>query len=311
MTAILEVERLTKTFDGLTAVDQISFEVGAGEICGFIGPNGAGKTTTMRICATLELPDEGDVRIGGHSVLEEPRYARHRTGFMPDHFGAYPSTTVEEYIDFFARAQGLRGAKRLSAVGDVTEFTGLSPLLGKAVSGLSKGMRQRLCLAKTLLHDPKLLILDEPASGLDPRARVELRELVVALAELGKAVLISSHILTELSEICTSVAVIELGRIKAHGNLKDIRARLSGAGRAFLRCMESPEQVERAMAELPGIQQLVREQGGVSFDYGGGDEILAGIVTRLVTGGLRPVEVRQESADLEDVFLELTEGQVQ
>jgi len=199
MTA-LSVRGLTRRFDSLTAVDEVSFDVESGEILGFIGPNGAGKTTTMRICATLDLPDEGDVLVDGVSVISHAREARHRLGFMPDSYGAYVHTTVNEYLDFFARSYGLRGRERTRMLDHVRDFTGLRPLEEKLITSLSKGMKQRLCLAKTLLHDPAILILDEPAAGLDPHARVELRELVRALAELGKAVMISSHILSELSQ---------------------------------------------------------------------------------------------------------------
>jgi len=189
MTAALCVQNVTKSFGDLDAVKDVSFELAPGEICGFIGPNGAGKTTTMRICATLQLPDDGDVFVDGYSVLADARRVRERLGFMPDAYGAYTSTTNLDYLDFFARAYGLRGAKRRHTINEVMDFTGLTPLADKLTSSLSKGMKQRLCLAKTLLNDPAVLILDEPAAGLDPLGRVELRELVKALAEIDKAIL--------------------------------------------------------------------------------------------------------------------------
>lgn len=304
----LHVDNITKRFGDFVAVDRVSFEVKPGQVCGFIGPNGAGKTTTMRIAATLDLPDEGEVFVCGSSVLTDPRAVRSNLGFMPDSYGAYPDTTVEEYLDFFARAYQLRGKKRRLAVEHVTEFTGLKPLGGKLIDSLSKGNGQRLCLAKTLLHDPGFLILDEPAAGLDPRARVELRELVRALADMGKGVLISSHILSELSSLVDSIAVIEDGRIQGAGAVEDILKRLRPHVRVYLRCLAENERVERALLEQPGVTAVHEERQGMMFEFDGEQDALAGLVGRLVADGLQPVEFAPESVDLEDVFLSLTEG---
>lgn len=308
---LLEVDHLVKEFGSLKAVDDVAFTVGAGEICGFIGPNGAGKTTTMRIISTLEMPDSGDVRVAGHSALTEAREVRHRLGFMPDSFGAYPSTTVLEYLDFFARAYQLRGSARSDALGSVVEFTHLGELLNKPVSGLSKGMRQRLCLAKTLLHDPQVLILDEPASGLDPRARVELRELVKALAELGKAVLISSHILTELAEICTSVVVIERGKVQASGKLDEIEGNMSRRREVYARALKPENELQRFLSEQPHVERVRLEKGGVAFEFLGDDAQRAKLLADVVQAGLQPLEFGTREVDLEDIFMELTEGRVQ
>ena len=312
MSSALEVRGLTRRFGDLTAVDDASFQVERGEILGFIGPNGAGKTTTMRICATLDMPDEGDVLIEGKSVLEEPRQVRQRLGFMPDSYGAYVHTTVAEYLDFFARAYGVRGRERVRMLAFVTEFTGLGPLEKKLVTALSKGMKQRLCLAKTLLHDPTILILDEPASGLDPHARVELRELVKALADLDKAVLISSHILTELSQICTNVAVIETGKIRASGQVENVlRLAQSHQTRVFVRTIAPPEMVQRVLLEQPGIVSARPDGRGVVFDFEGEEDGLARLLAMLVERGLDPIEFAPKISDLEDVFLSLTNGNVQ
>jgi ABC-2 type transport system ATP-binding protein len=312
MTAALEVRGLTRRFGGLTAVDEASFEIHRGEILGFIGPNGAGKTTTMRVCATLDLPDGGDVFIDGESVVENPRGVRKRLGFMPDSYGAYVHTTVAEYLDFFARTYGLRGKDRKKMLEYVTDFTGLGPLENKLMTALSKGMKQRLCLAKTLLHDPALLILDEPAAGLDPHARVELRELVKALASLGKAVMISSHILTELSQICTSVAVIEAGRIRATGTVDEvIRRARTHHQRVFVRSLGAVDALLKLLLESPGVESARPERGGVVLEFSGGEDDLARLVRRLVEAGLEPVEFSPKATDLEDVFLSLTAGTVQ
>ncbi len=307
----LSVRSVTKRFGDFIAVDRVSFDVRPGQICGFIGPNGAGKTTTMRIAATLELPDDGDVLVYGNSVLLEPREVRRQLGFMPDAYGAYPGTTVEEYLDFFARAYRLHGKQRKSALDYVTDFTGLAPLGGKLIDTLSKGMRQRLCLAKTLLHDPGFLILDEPAAGLDPRARVELRELVQALADMGKGVLISSHILSELSSLVDSISVIESGRIQGAGTVEEILAKLRPHSRVFVRCLSELDVVERALLEMPGVSGLHLERNGIAFDFEGQPEGVAELLARLVEGGFAPIEFAPEVVDLEDVFLSLTEGVVQ
>jgi len=312
MKSALEVRGLTRRFGSLTAVDDASFEVARGEILGFIGPNGAGKTTTMRVCATLDLPDEGDVFVEGLSVLEEPRAVRRRLGFMPDSYGAYVHTTVAEYLDFFARAYGIHARERSRMLAFVKEFTGLEPLEGKLVTALSKGMKQRLCLAKTLLHDPAVLILDEPAAGLDPHARVELRELVKALAGLDKAVLISSHILTELSQICTSVAVIEAGVIRASGSVEDVlRLAKTHHTRVHVRTIAPAEATQRVLLEQPGVVTARPDGKGVVFEFEGEEDGLARLLATLVERGLDPIAFSPKVSDLEDVFLSLTTGRVQ
>ena len=311
MSTALEVRNVTRAFGGFKAVDDISFAVGSGEICGFIGPNGAGKTTTMRICATLDLPDSGEVLIDGRSVLESPRWARTQLGFMPDAYGAYAYTTVADYLDFFARAYEL-GSGRQKTIDRLVEFTSLGNMLGKYMTALSKGMRQRLCLAKTLLSDPTILILDEPAAGLDPRARIELRELVKALAEMDKAVLISSHILAELGEMCDSVVIIEEGRIRAHGSVASITAGIArDMTHVFVRALLDPEVLERALLEQPGVHTSRVDRGGVAFSFDGDDAALAQLVRALVQREIPLIEVTPEGVDLEDVFLSLTEGRVQ
>ena len=311
MSKALTVHELFRSFGDVKAVDEVSFEVEAGQICGFIGPNGAGKTTTMRIAATLDLPDAGDVLVGGMSVLSHPREARRQLGFMPDAYASEPNMPVSDYLDFHARAQGLRGPGRKKAISDVVEFTGLGPLVDKDCTALSKGMRQRAGLAVTLLHDPTLLILDEPAAGLDPRARVELRELLAVLAtELGKAVLISSHILTELSEICDVVAVIEQGRIRATGKVSDIQKQLRPDPVYAIRHLGDAVALERFLAEQPGVHDVRTDGESVVFMVPD-DEGAARVLAAAIGAGLQVIEFRPVHADLEEVFLSLTEGNVQ
>ena len=311
MSVVLDVKGITKSFGSMKAVDDVSFTVERGEICGFIGPNGAGKTTTMRIASTLELPETGDVLIDGVSVLEDARSVRRRLGFMPDSYGAYGATTVLEYLDFFARAQGLRGKDRKRTIEGVVDFTALHPLISKNIDALSKGMKQRLCLAKTLLHDPALLILDEPAAGLDPRARVELRELVTALAETGKAVLISSHILTELSEVCHTVAVIEAGVLQAKGRVDAMMRGTRNEVPVAVRALGDLGDVRRALAESRGVSDPRIEGDSVVFRFEGSDEDRAGLLAELVRRGLQPIDFAARTNNLEDVFMSVTQGIVQ
>ena len=214
----IEVQHLTRVFGKAKAVDDLSFSFSSGDVVGFVGPNGAGKTTTMNIMATLDEPTAGDVLLDGRSILDYPDEARRRIGFMPDGLPSRSDITAHEYVDFYGRAFGLRRQALADAVARVEDFTGVAPIRDKVLSALSKGMKQRVSLARALVHDPELLIMDEPANGLDPRARIELRELVKVLGEQGKAVLVSSHILTELAEMCTSVVIIEKGRLLSGGD---------------------------------------------------------------------------------------------
>ncbi len=220
---MIELHRLHRFFGATKAVEDISFSVERGQVYGYIGPNGAGKTTSMRILATLDLPTMGDAFIDGFSVINDPDRVRTRLGFMPDYFGTYADVNVYEYLDFFARSYGLVGRERHHSVKHTMAFTGLDVLQHKPTKGLSKGMKQRLCLGRAMIHDPAVLILDEPANGLDPRARIELREMIRRLAEAGKSVLVSSHILTELAEMCDRVGIIERGRMLATGSVEEIQ----------------------------------------------------------------------------------------
>ena len=307
----LELCGVRRAFGSVVALDDVSFSVMPGQIAGFIGPNGAGKTTAMRIAATLDLPDEGDVRVAGISALEDPRAVRAQLGFMPDAVAMEPHTSVQDFLDFHARAAGLRGAARRRSIDDVAAFTGLGPLMKKLCTALSKGMRQRVLLAHALLHDPAVLLLDEPAAGLDPRARVELRELLRALAGLGKAALVSSHILSELAEICHTVVVIEAGRVRAQGRIGEIARALRPHREVTVRALAPPEVLLAALSELPHVQDARLVSDGARFQTPGDDEVVADVLAGLVAAGARPVEFSAAEVDLEDLFLSLTDGTVQ
>ena len=220
----IEVKNLTKVFGSTVAVDDLSFEFGSGQILGFAGPNGSGKTTTMNIMATLDEPTKGDVLVDGRSVVDYPGEMRSLIGFMPDFLPSQNDISVREYLDFFARSSGLSGRTLRNRVAEIEDFTGVEPIRDKVLSALSRGMKQRVSLARAIVHDPKLLIMDEPANGLDPRARMEFRTYAKRLAEQGKAVLISSHILSDLNEICNGCLIVERGRLvkRIDGDLKNM-----------------------------------------------------------------------------------------
>jgi ABC-2 type transport system ATP-binding protein len=329
--SLLQVKGLSRYYGALRAVEDVSFSVEAGTILGFIGPNGAGKSTTMRIIATLDVPTAGEVLLDGRSVVGRPDQARPLIGYMPDRYGTYEDMTVFEFLDFFARAYRLRGRERVERVDSVMEFTGVLPLKDKLTSELSKGMKQRVALGRTLLHDPKLLILDEPADGLDPRARIELRELLRALAGQGKAVLISSHILTELAEIIDSCAIIEQGRLLATGSVAELLSKSHEAAPSTeveVRLHAAPErrdavtkQAERLLLEQPLVAAVVPSAEGVRFrlelapgapaPQGWVDEACARVLRALVLAELPIASLQAREHDLEDAFLSVTKGRVQ
>ena len=325
--SLLQVKALRRDYGPLRAVDNVTFELEAGTVLGFIGPNGAGKSTTMRIIATLDTPTSGEVLLDGKSLVDAPDVARPLIGYMPDRYGTYDDVTVWEFLDFFARAYGLKGAARTRRVESVMEFAGLHPLKDKLTSALSKGMKQRVALGRTLLHDPKLLILDEPADGLDPRARIELRELLRALADQGKAVLISSHILTELAEICDTCAIIEQGRLLATGKVADLLAAASGTAAAELLVRFFPGEegeavwarAERLLLEQPRVKEVAREGEAlrVRLEHENGatargwvDESAARLLATLVGAGVPVCAFSHRERNLEDAFMHVTKGRV-
>ena len=305
---MLELDGLVRWFDDVRAVDGVSFGVARGQVLGFIGHNGAGKTTTMRILATLDTPQEGDARIGGYSVVDRPERVRRITGFMPDYAGVYANMTVVEYLDFFARAHEMRGEARRKAVASVVDFMGIGDLSDRQVDGLSKGLKQRVALGRAIIHDPEVLILDEPAANLDPRARIEFRTLIRELAADGKTILLSSHILTELAEMCDTVAVIDKGRILATGTVEDILARMRARRILSLRLAAGADRLERFLLEQPGVANVHDVGGRLHFELDGGDDEQVTLVGRLVAAGFPILEFAAHQAGLEELFIELTEG---
>ncbi len=308
---LLEVRSLSRRYGKVVAVHDLSFAMERGQVTGFIGPNGAGKTTTMRIAATLDVPDLGDVIVDGMSVLVEPRAVRMRIGYMSDQFHPYPNLDVLEYLDFFARAYGLRGRKRIETVRSVASFCRLDGMADRPATGLSKGMGQRLHLAKTLLHDPLLLILDEPAAGLDPHARIEFRALLRELAAAGKGILISSHILPELGETCDSVVVLEKGRRVVAGSIAEIQKSVQREQAVQLRVLRDGEAAQRFLLVQPGVGDVVCDGERLRFSFLGEDTALGELLARAVAAGLPVVEFARIEANLEEIFLRTTRGNLQ
>ena len=307
----VRVEDLTRHFGKTRAVDGISFSFGSGQIVAFVGPNGAGKTTTMRVLATLDEPTAGEAFLDGVSIIQDPEKARHLVGFMPDSLPSHRDICVHEYLDFFARAYGIKAQRRRGVVRDIQEFTNLTDIAEKALRALSKGMKQRLSLARALIHDPPVLILDEPAAGLDPRARVELRELLKILAQQGKAVLVSSHILTELSEICDSTVIIEQGKILRAGSIEEIHAAETPHRTVTVRAMCPQEHLHRCLLEVPHVDAARIVGTGVEVDIAADQRACADVLAELVRRGVPVVEYTPRRADLEELFMNITKGRVQ
>jgi ABC-2 type transport system ATP-binding protein len=307
----IRVNNLKKHFGSTRAVDGISFDFASGHIFGFVGPNGAGKTTTMRILATMDEPTEGDAWIDGVSVVHDPEKVRHMVGFMPDTLPTHRDITVHEYLDFFARAYGLVGRKRTRTLEGLEEFTNLTGIRDKVLRALSKGMKQRVSLARAIVHDPNVLVLDEPAAGLDPRARIELRELLKILAERGTAILVSSHILTELSEICTGTVIIEQGRIIRAGTLASIISQEMPNRAVSIRVIGDPTALHRALLEMPQVEGAQINGPAVDVLVIGDEHACHAILAGLIAQEQEVIEFSQAKADLEELFMNLTKGEVQ
>lgn len=306
MSTAISVKNLCRHFGPLKAVDGISFDVPHGSVCGFVGANGAGKTTTMRIMATLDYPTMGEIEICGVNVVNFPAKVRSLLGWMPDYFGNYEHMTVIEYLDFYARALGYNGKERQMRVDEVMEFADLIPLTDRLTDKLSKGMTQRLCLGRSLIHDPQILIMDEPAAGLDPKARVELKHLIRILAEEGKTIFISSHILSELGEMCDSLLFINNGRIVHHGDAESLKHGTDNQGGYIfdIQILGDPQALSDWAITHPHAEFIeARKQGGrlrvESVD------IAARVLASMVKDGLQVIEFHKEQRNLEDAFIDM------
>jgi ABC-2 type transport system ATP-binding protein len=308
--SIVTARGLVKRYDKTLAVGGLDLDVAEGEIFGLVGPNGAGKTTTLRILSTLLVPDSGDAEIAGASVRRNPNDVRRVLGFMPDVFGVYDDMKVWEYLDFFARCYGIAAPTRRRMIGDLLDLVDLADKRDSYVQGLSRGMQQRLCLAHTLVHDPAVLVLDEPASGLDPRARIELRELLRELRSLGKTILISSHILPELEELCTAVAIVDRGQVLAQGRVADIEQRLRAGSVLRVRLLADGDELEAAVTwfgdQLDVASAQLLADGTIELGFRGDDAATAALLGAAVRRGLSVVSFARAASDLEELFLQVT-----
>ena len=312
MSDIVVTRSLVKRYPGTLAVAGMDLNVAEGEIFGLVGPNGAGKTTTLRILATLLTATSGHAEVAGIDVRRNPDDARHVLGFMPDVFGVYDNMKVWEYLDFFARCYGIPAEKRRRMIGDHLDLVDLGDKRDSYVQGLSRGMQQRLCLAHTLVHDPQVLLLDEPASGLDPRARVELRELLRELRSLGKTIVISSHILPELEELCTAVAIVDHGQVLAHGRVTEIERRLRFGAVLRVRVLAGQDHEEARMhfaADSRVASATILDDGQIELGFRGDDAAAADLLASAIRAGIRITSFARAASDLEELFLQVTSAQ--
>jgi ABC-2 type transport system ATP-binding protein len=303
---MITVEGLTKVYGSRTALDHVSFEVPKGEIFGFVGPNGAGKTTTLRILAALLEPTSGRALVDGADVIEHPDLVHDRLGYMPDFFGVYDQLTAGEYLDFYAACYRQPKARRKKVADDLLELVGLSDRRDQAVDTLSRGLKQRLCLARALVHDPAVLLLDEPASGLDPRARVEMREILKELQTMGKTIVISSHILPELTELCSMIGIIDQGRMRATGPVQDVIRQLTAGRRLRITVLGQKEEAVAVLKPLAAIHDVMMVNGAVEAHYDGDDAVAAGILQALTAAGIKVSGFSQLEGGLEDAFMKAT-----
>lgn len=307
---MIEIRDLTKRYGSFTALDHLNLSLEEGVVFGFVGANGAGKSTTFSILATLLSPTLGDALINGKSVVKEPKEVRKQIGYMPDFFGVYDQLKVDEYLDFYGASYGIQLAERRVLIPQLLELVNLTSKRYEYVDLLSRGMKQRLCLARALIHDPKVLILDEPASGLDPRARVEMRDILRNLKSMGKTILISSHILPELAEMCDEIGVIDNGKLIAHGNVAAIQAQLQGEKRIVLKVTDQLDAVRAFLEEDPHISSIdvIENRLEIAFNYRGTDAEQVALLRKAMLTDLPIYALSEEEKDLEDVFMAITKG---
>ena len=319
----ITLDSISKRYGETQAADKVSFSFESGQIYGFIGPNGAGKTTTMKIMATLEEPDSGDVFFDDVSLINYPDKVRRFLGYMPDSLPEFKDIQVWEYLDFFARIYGLKGAVRRRTLAEIEEFTNLGEIRTRYLNQLSKGMRQRVSLARALVNNPSVMLLDEPAAGLDPRARLELRSLLKILADQGKAILISSHILSELQDICNGAVIIEKGGILASGSLDELGGALSpeaGEGRGDapptitlkITTLGKSEELRARLLEQPCAREVtILTPAEVEAVIQGGETDIPPLISTLLNAGLPIIGFGKTQAELEEIFMKMTSGKVQ
>lgn len=305
---MIQIDKLRKRYGKMEALKGLSLEIGQGQVFGFVGPNGAGKSTTMLILATLLEPDSGKAYVGGYEVTKHPREVRKRIGYMPDFFGVYDNVTADEYLDFYASNYDIPVHERKEIIPKLLELVSLSHKREAYVDSLSRGMKQRLGLARCLVHNPDVLILDEPASGLDPRARIELREILKELKSMGKTIIISSHILPELAEMCDVIGIVEAGEMVATGNVDEIYARMQGQRLLKIRLLDRWVEATLFLEQYPKVSHVTREGGSLVAGFTGNDEEQVAMLHKLAATGLPLASFGEAEGNLEEIFLEITKG---
>ncbi len=306
---MLEIKHLMKKYGKFTAVDDLNLTIPKSSIFGFVGPNGAGKTTTMKIMSGLLKATDGSVMIDGVDVTKNPKALKEHIGYMPDFFGVYDDLKVSEYMDFYAGTYYIPYEQREDLINNLLEIVDLSHKKDAYVDGLSRGMKQRLCLARSLIHDPKLLILDEPASGLDPRARVEMKEVLKQLQTMGKTIIISSHILPELAEMCTEVGIIDKGHIVVQGTVQEIMKQMTKVRRIQIRPLENMTALMKLLEEQPIVEDVIENTFDVEFSYQGEDKELAGLLKQIILADIELVYFKEKEGNLEEIFMQVTGGE--
>ena len=323
MAVMIEITNLSKRYGSRLAVNRLNLQIEEGELFGFVGPNGAGKTSTIRMMTGLLQPTAGDVKIAGQSIRENPNAIRRAIGYMPDFFGVYNDMTVAEYLNFFGACYQIESGVRAGLISDLLELVELKHRQDDMVDKLSRGMKQRLSLARTLVHDPQVLILDEPASGLDPRARVEIRELLVELANMGKTIFFSTHILADVAEICSRVAILEAGELVAVGALEELQEQLMPRRKIEITLMDRLEEARQLLSQLPGIASVEilngangtrspapRARQRLVVEFTGDDQAMSAILVSLVEAQIPVISFSADNRDLEEVFMRATKGLV-
>ena len=305
---MLRIENLTKRYGKFTAVDNLSLEIKEGEIFGFVGPNGAGKTTTLKMIATLLKPDEGNIYINDFNIASNLKEARKSIGYMPDFFGVYDNLKVNEYLEFYADVAGLSNEEKKKVIFDLLELVDLSHKKDEYVDTLSRGMKQRLCLARSLIHNPKFLILDEPASGMDPRARVQMKEILRELKNMGKTILISSHILPELAELCTSIGIIEHGKIVISGSEDEIMKNANKINIIKMSLLDKVEESVKLLKEEPLVGAIYENNKTVEFEYNGDEKDVVNLIKKMILRELPVLSFNPVQSNLEEIFMKVTRG---
>ncbi|MEN8699424.1 ABC transporter ATP-binding protein [Bacillus infantis] len=307
---MIEIIDLTKRYGKFTALNNLNLQIEKGSVFGFVGQNGAGKSTTFSILATLLAPTSGTAYVNGYNVAKEPKMVRRQIGYMPDFFGVYDQLKAEEYLHFYGASYGLDFKEREKLIPQLLDLVNLEHKRDSYVDLLSRGMKQRLCLARSLIHDPEVLILDEPASGLDPRARVEMREILKELKNMGKTILISSHILPELAEMCDTIGIIDQGKLVAEGSVTEIQAKLRGEKLIMVKVLKDVHKAFLFFEDNPGVSGLKPGEGEnlLQFVYKGDDAGQIALLKNAIEAGLSIASFAEAETDLEDVFMEITKG---